>query len=176
MRLTNSQHGKVDFPNLLNFMLYNVHYDFIYKCFLEKMWRLAIILFQKSLVMRIKVSYKINGKETMEEGQINNFPRELWGIFTHFSLLRNFHDLFFHEVSVRFMQLTGITFWDQVVVCLVASHLPLVQNIPAWKSQSFSLFFGFEAKSICIMLNSIGANYFLWRCFGQCVSGYKCCM
>ncbi|XP_027920466.1 AP-1 complex subunit gamma-2-like isoform X2 [Vigna unguiculata] len=31
----------------------------------------------KSLVMRIKVSYKINGKETMEEGQINNFPREL---------------------------------------------------------------------------------------------------
>ncbi|KAG2409407.1 AP-1 complex subunit gamma-2 Adaptor [Vigna angularis] len=32
---------------------------------------------KKSLVMRIKVSYKINGKETLEEGQINNFPREL---------------------------------------------------------------------------------------------------
>ncbi|XP_014523625.1 AP-1 complex subunit gamma-2 isoform X4 [Vigna radiata var. radiata] len=32
---------------------------------------------KKSLVMRIKVSYKINGKETLEVGQINNFPREL---------------------------------------------------------------------------------------------------
>ncbi|WVZ23279.1 hypothetical protein V8G54_001823 [Vigna mungo] len=30
---------------------------------------------KKSLVMRIKVSYKINGKETVEVGQINNFPQ-----------------------------------------------------------------------------------------------------
>ncbi|KAH1239174.1 AP-1 complex subunit gamma-2 [Glycine max] len=32
---------------------------------------------KKSLVMRIKIAYKINGKETQEEGQINNFPRDL---------------------------------------------------------------------------------------------------
>ncbi|KAK8470780.1 hypothetical protein PHAVU_003G053300 [Phaseolus vulgaris] len=32
---------------------------------------------KKPLVMRIKVAYKINGKETLEEGQISNFPREL---------------------------------------------------------------------------------------------------
>ncbi|KAH1198113.1 AP-1 complex subunit gamma-2 [Glycine max] len=34
---------------------------------------------KKSLVMRIKIAYKINGKETQEEGQINNFPRDLCG-------------------------------------------------------------------------------------------------
>ncbi|KAK7386893.1 hypothetical protein VNO78_27252 [Psophocarpus tetragonolobus] len=32
---------------------------------------------KKSLVMRIKITYKINGKETVEEGQVNNFPRDL---------------------------------------------------------------------------------------------------
>lgn len=59
-------------------MLYHVHYDFIYKCFLEKTWWLATILLQKSLVMRIRIAYKINGKETLEEGQISNFPRNIW--------------------------------------------------------------------------------------------------
>ncbi|KAJ7556154.1 hypothetical protein O6H91_05G071600 [Diphasiastrum complanatum] len=29
---------------------------------------------QKSLVMRIRVSYKINGQEVLEQGQVNNFP------------------------------------------------------------------------------------------------------
>ncbi|KAL2344306.1 hypothetical protein Fmac_005591 [Flemingia macrophylla] len=32
---------------------------------------------KKSLVMRIKIAYKINGKDTHEEGHINNFPRDL---------------------------------------------------------------------------------------------------
>ncbi|KAE9597037.1 putative adaptor protein complex AP-1, gamma subunit [Lupinus albus] len=32
---------------------------------------------KKSLVMRIRIAYKINGKDTLEEGQINNFPRGL---------------------------------------------------------------------------------------------------
>ncbi|XP_030468889.2 AP-1 complex subunit gamma-2-like [Syzygium oleosum] len=32
---------------------------------------------KKSLVMRIRIAYKINGKEVLEEGQINNFPRGL---------------------------------------------------------------------------------------------------
>ncbi|XP_028801850.1 AP-1 complex subunit gamma-2 isoform X1 [Neltuma alba] len=32
---------------------------------------------KKNLVMRIRIAYKINGKDTLEEGQINNFPREL---------------------------------------------------------------------------------------------------
>ncbi|XP_029130285.1 AP-1 complex subunit gamma-2 isoform X2 [Cajanus cajan] len=32
---------------------------------------------KKSLVMRIKIAYKINGKDSHEEGQINNFPRDL---------------------------------------------------------------------------------------------------
>lgn len=32
---------------------------------------------KKSLVMRIRIAYKINGKDVLEEGQINNFPREL---------------------------------------------------------------------------------------------------
>ncbi|KAK7252362.1 hypothetical protein RIF29_36250 [Crotalaria pallida] len=32
---------------------------------------------KKSLVMRIRIAYKINGKDTLEEGQINNFPRDL---------------------------------------------------------------------------------------------------
>ncbi|KAL6969480.1 hypothetical protein U1Q18_029192 [Sarracenia purpurea var. burkii] len=32
---------------------------------------------KKSLVMRIRISYKVNNKENLEEGQINNFPRGL---------------------------------------------------------------------------------------------------
>ncbi|KAL2349387.1 hypothetical protein Fmac_003387 [Flemingia macrophylla] len=32
---------------------------------------------KKSLVMRIRIAYKINGKDTLEEGQVNNFPRDL---------------------------------------------------------------------------------------------------
>ncbi|PKI53941.1 hypothetical protein CRG98_025643, partial [Punica granatum] len=32
---------------------------------------------KKSLVMRIRITYKMNGKDMLEEGQINNFPREL---------------------------------------------------------------------------------------------------
>ncbi|GKV22839.1 hypothetical protein SLEP1_g32660 [Rubroshorea leprosula] len=32
---------------------------------------------KKSLIMRIRIAYKINGKDVLEEGQINNFPREL---------------------------------------------------------------------------------------------------
>ncbi|GLT86417.1 hypothetical protein SLE2022_045590 [Rubroshorea leprosula] len=31
---------------------------------------------KKSLIMRIRIAYKINGKDVLEEGQINNFPRE----------------------------------------------------------------------------------------------------
>lgn len=32
---------------------------------------------KKALVMRIRIAYKLNGKEVLEEGQINNFPRGL---------------------------------------------------------------------------------------------------
>ncbi|KAJ7943612.1 AP-1 complex subunit gamma [Quillaja saponaria] len=32
---------------------------------------------KKSLVMRIRIAYKVNGKDALEEGQINNFPRGL---------------------------------------------------------------------------------------------------
>ncbi|CAL0312953.1 unnamed protein product [Lupinus luteus] len=32
---------------------------------------------KKSVVMRIRIAYKINGKDTLEEGQISNFPRDL---------------------------------------------------------------------------------------------------
>ncbi|KAK8582847.1 hypothetical protein V6N13_069615 [Hibiscus sabdariffa] len=32
---------------------------------------------KKSLVMRIRIAYKINGKDVLEEGQVNNFPRDL---------------------------------------------------------------------------------------------------
>ncbi|KAG5062046.1 hypothetical protein JHK85_003229 [Glycine max] len=32
---------------------------------------------KKSLVMRIRIAYKINGKDTLEEGQVNNFPHGL---------------------------------------------------------------------------------------------------
>ncbi|CAJ1931490.1 unnamed protein product [Sphenostylis stenocarpa] len=32
---------------------------------------------KKSLVMRTRIAYKINGKDTLEEGQVNNFPRDL---------------------------------------------------------------------------------------------------
>nr|XP_043624267.1 AP-1 complex subunit gamma-2-like [Erigeron canadensis]XP_043624268.1 AP-1 complex subunit gamma-2-like [Erigeron canadensis] len=32
---------------------------------------------KKSLVMRIRISYKLNNKEMLEEGQISNFPRDL---------------------------------------------------------------------------------------------------
>ncbi|VVA92318.1 unnamed protein product [Arabis nemorensis] len=32
---------------------------------------------KKSLVMRMRVGYKLNGKDVLEEGQINNFPRGL---------------------------------------------------------------------------------------------------
>ena len=33
---------------------------------------------QKSLVMRIRIAYKMNNKDVLEEGQINNFPQGLW--------------------------------------------------------------------------------------------------
>lgn len=32
---------------------------------------------QKSLVMRIRIAYKTNDKDVLEEAQINNFPRDL---------------------------------------------------------------------------------------------------
>ncbi|CAA2988677.1 AP-1 complex subunit gamma-2-like [Olea europaea subsp. europaea] len=32
---------------------------------------------KKSLVMRIRIGYKINDKDVLEEGQVNNFPRDL---------------------------------------------------------------------------------------------------
>ncbi|XP_022776055.1 AP-1 complex subunit gamma-2-like isoform X1 [Durio zibethinus] len=32
---------------------------------------------KKSLVMRIRIAYKMNNKDVLEEGQINNFPRDL---------------------------------------------------------------------------------------------------
>ncbi|CAN7077986.1 unnamed protein product [Brassica oleracea var. botrytis] len=32
---------------------------------------------KKSLVMRMRIGYKVNGKDVLEEGQINNFPRGL---------------------------------------------------------------------------------------------------
>ncbi|KAI4339345.1 hypothetical protein MLD38_024298 [Melastoma candidum] len=32
---------------------------------------------KKSLVMRIRISYNADGKEVLEEGQINHFPRDL---------------------------------------------------------------------------------------------------
>ncbi|KAL6566505.1 hypothetical protein OROGR_002120 [Orobanche gracilis] len=32
---------------------------------------------KKSLVMRVRINYKVNGKDVLEEGQINNFPRDL---------------------------------------------------------------------------------------------------
>lgn len=32
---------------------------------------------KKPIVMRIRIAYKANGKDVLEEGQINNFPREL---------------------------------------------------------------------------------------------------
>lgn len=34
--------------------------------------------FQKTLVMRMRIAYKMNGKDVLEEGQINNFPHNLW--------------------------------------------------------------------------------------------------
>lgn len=35
------------------------------------------VAFQKSLIMRIRISYKVNDKDVLEEGQISNFPRDL---------------------------------------------------------------------------------------------------
>ncbi|OIS96075.1 PREDICTED: AP-1 complex subunit gamma-2-like [Nicotiana attenuata] len=32
---------------------------------------------KKSLVMRIRIAYKVNNKDVLEEGQVNNFPRDL---------------------------------------------------------------------------------------------------
>ncbi|KAL6505551.1 hypothetical protein OROHE_022930 [Orobanche hederae] len=32
---------------------------------------------KKSLVMRVRINYKVNGKDVLEEGHINNFPRDL---------------------------------------------------------------------------------------------------
>ncbi|KAJ7953650.1 AP-1 complex subunit gamma [Quillaja saponaria] len=32
---------------------------------------------KKSLVMRMRIAYKVNGKDSLEEGQVNNFPRDL---------------------------------------------------------------------------------------------------
>lgn len=153
------------------------------------MWRLAIILFQKSLVMRIKVSYKINGKETLEVGQINNFPRELWGHMVRgYSCcaqiaLYIFRTLVFWGIFMiySFMRsqygscnkpgsLFGIKLWS--VWWLHTSSISTEYSCMK-KSKSFFFFFRFEAN-ICIILNSLGANYFLWRWFDQCVSGYKC--
>ncbi|XP_022776059.1 AP-1 complex subunit gamma-2-like isoform X3 [Durio zibethinus] len=45
----------------------NVYNDFLFQAAVPK----------KSLVMRIRIAYKMNNKDVLEEGQINNFPRDL---------------------------------------------------------------------------------------------------
>lgn len=34
--------------------------------------------FQKHLVMRLRIAYKVDDKDILEEGQVSNFPRNLW--------------------------------------------------------------------------------------------------
>ncbi|KAI7728830.1 hypothetical protein M8C21_023809 [Ambrosia artemisiifolia] len=45
----------------------DIYTDFIFQAAVPK----------KSLVMRIRISYKLNNKDMLEEGQISNFPRDL---------------------------------------------------------------------------------------------------
>lgn len=33
--------------------------------------------FQKHLVMRLRIAYKVDDKDILEEGQVSNFPRNL---------------------------------------------------------------------------------------------------
>lgn len=154
-------------------MLYHVHYDFIYKCFLEKTWWLATILLQKSLVMRIRIAYKINGKETLEEGQISNFPRNIWSqmvgdhsgdaqsptFFTH--IIITFAVFMFHSFKwggsrvqetepLSGSKLTSVWWLRSLLYIFFFSFLGclciLVQNIPIWKCQN--QIFPFKAQSI----------------------------
>lgn len=43
-------------------------------------WELLVyfLLFQKALAMRMRMVYKVNDQDKMEQGQINNFPPGLW--------------------------------------------------------------------------------------------------
>jgi len=58
--------------------------------------------------------------------------------------------------------INGITFWDQVVVSLMASHLHIFTSSISTKScMKKSIFFWFWGKEYCIMLSSLGVKYFL---------------
>ncbi|KAH9709068.1 AP-1 complex subunit gamma-2 [Citrus sinensis] len=65
LRVTNSQHGK---------LLYNVVSNLFPGRYL---YLLNSFGFQKPLVMRTRIAYKLNNRDVLEEGQINNFPRDL---------------------------------------------------------------------------------------------------
>jgi hypothetical protein len=88
--------------------------------------------------MRIRITYKINGEDKLEEGQITNFPRDLWGKMVHASghsgdaqspmFFYTFHIIcavfVFHSFKwgTSMVQATGTTILIKVEVCLVASH------------------------------------------------------
>ncbi|RVW47209.1 AP-1 complex subunit gamma-2 [Vitis vinifera] len=70
LRVTNTLHGKVPkmaFCILEVLLRHGIGYFIVTKS----------CHFQKPLVMRIRIAYKMNNKDVLEEGQINNFPRDL---------------------------------------------------------------------------------------------------
>ncbi|KAH0677574.1 hypothetical protein KY285_025375 [Solanum tuberosum] len=65
LKLTNSQHGKPVNIVTSAVLVYSDSY------------LIFSVIPQKSLVMRIRIAYKVNNKDVLEEGQVNNFPRDL---------------------------------------------------------------------------------------------------
>lgn len=85
LRVSNSQHGKVCVLVCVPLKYEKHSSQSVILCVFhwenEKLWACMTVLFgfQKSLVMRMRINYKANDKDVLEEGQINNFPRGLWG-------------------------------------------------------------------------------------------------
>ncbi|MBA0819505.1 hypothetical protein Gohar_021551 [Gossypium harknessii] len=56
----------------------NVYNDFLFQAAVPKVKSVIYVFyFQKSLVMRVRIAYKTNNKDVLEERQINNFPQNL---------------------------------------------------------------------------------------------------
>lgn len=135
--------------------------------------------------MRIKIAYKINGKETQEEGQINNFPRDLCGqlvsglssyarspiYFPHFIIACSIFMIQSFTWGLSMVNAFNRATFRNKVVYLAASHLhyrifPL-RFVYVTISTKYSCIkmlkpiFSFRGTKYCITLSSFCAYYIL---------------
>jgi len=152
------------------------------KCCLEKelmAWNYN--LFQKSLVMRIRIAYKIDGKDKLEEGQVSTFPRGLWGQRSNgdygmHKALIVFHilwSLVHFSASFLHMRAAWFKFWLKFQVSLVAwlaSHI-----FSTFSSPFFIRWFVYISTIYSSCMKMWKSNFAFWgRAFTCPVENFWC--